>query len=240
MIPKIIHYCWFGRGEMPEMVRQCIASWHHYMPEWKYILWNEENFDIASARLYVRQAYECQKYAFVSDYVRLWALEQYGGLYMDVDFVVYKPFDELMDKFEAFAGIEGSKHNPVMMGVIASKAHGEWVREMLSYYAERQFIMDDGSMDLTPNVTYLTKKMLQNGFAATSAEQEYKDLHIFPSVYFSPRKTTGEYIRSENTYCETRGLNSWAGKGNWKTRILMRLPNKWKIAIINVKRKLFG
>ena len=83
------------------------------MPEWEYKRWDETNFDIATAPLYVRQAYEARTFAFVSDYVRLWALEQYGGLYMDVDFEVYKPFDELMDKYAAFAGYEGSKRQPV-------------------------------------------------------------------------------------------------------------------------------
>ena len=104
MIPKIIHYCWFGRGEMPELVHTCIASWHTHMPDWEYRLWSEDNFDIAAAPQYVREAYEAKKYAFVSDYVRLWALEKEGGLYMDVDFEVYKPFDDLMEQYAAFAG----------------------------------------------------------------------------------------------------------------------------------------
>ena len=81
---------------------------------------------------YVKQAYEARKFAFVSDYVRLWALEQYGGLYMDVDFEVFRPFDDLMDKYPAFAGVEGCKRQAVMMGVIASEPHGAWVRDMLA------------------------------------------------------------------------------------------------------------
>lgn len=83
MIPKIIHYCWFGYGEMPELVQRCMASWHQFMPDWTYTCWNEDNFDIVSAPQYVREAYEARKYAFASDYVRLWALEQYGGVCMD-------------------------------------------------------------------------------------------------------------------------------------------------------------
>lgn len=93
MTPKIIHYCWFGGNPKPELVERCMESWHRCMPsasdresvsegeEWTYMEWNESNFDIASAPLYVRQAYEAKKYTFVSDYVRLWALEQYGGVY---------------------------------------------------------------------------------------------------------------------------------------------------------------
>ena len=150
MIPKIIHYCWFGRGEMPELVKQCIASWHTYMLDWEYRLWTEDNFDMLSAPAYVQEAYAAKKYAFVSDYVRLWALEQEGGLYMDVDFEVYKPFDDLMIQYDAFAGYEGSKKNPVMMGVIATKAHHPWIQEMMQTYKQRSFIKADGSYDMTP------------------------------------------------------------------------------------------
>ena len=122
MIPHIIHYyCWFGGNPLPELEQRCLASWHQYMPDWEYKWWNEETFDVSQAPLYVRQAYEARKYAFVSDYVRLWALEKFGGLYMDVDFMVYHPFDELMTQYAAFAGYEGSKRNPVMQGVIASE-----------------------------------------------------------------------------------------------------------------------
>ena len=87
MIPKKIHYCWFGRGEMPELAKECIASWHKYMPDYEYKLWNEDNFDV-NAVPYTKEAYEVRKFAFVSDYVRLWALEREGGIYMDVDFEV--------------------------------------------------------------------------------------------------------------------------------------------------------
>ena len=129
MIPKIIHYCWFGRGPMPQTALDCIESWHKYMPDWEYKLWNEDNFDV-NCNQYVREAYEARKFAFVSDYVRLVALRDFGGLYMDVDFLVRKPFDDLL-LYKAFAGFEGSKRNPVMMGVIASEPDGKWVKEQL-------------------------------------------------------------------------------------------------------------
>lgn len=238
MIPKIIHYCWFGRGEKPQLVQDCLASWHRYMPDWQYMEWNENNFDIASAPIYVQQAYDTKKYAFVSDYVRLWALERFGGLYMDVDFEVYKSFEDLMEKWSAFAGIEGSKYNPVMMGVCASKPHGVWVTEMLNTYNTRPFILKDGTHDMTPNTAYLSDVMEQNGFVRNGKEQDYKDLHIFTADYFSPRQTTGEFIRTENTYCSTCGLNSWAGEGGWKTKIVNHLPLSWKIKLIKLKRRL--
>ena len=114
MIPKTIHYCWFGKSEMPELAKKCIASWHKYMPEYEYKLWNEDNFDVYSVP-YTKEAYDVKKYAFVSDYVRLYALNKEGGIYLDVDFEVFKSFEDLLH-WDAFAGFEGSKHSPLMMG----------------------------------------------------------------------------------------------------------------------------
>ena len=159
MIPKIIHCCWFGRGEMPELVRNCIESWHKYMPDWEYRLWNEDNFDIAESPLYVRQAYEARQFAFVSDYVRLWALDKFGGVYMDVDFEVYKSFEPLLSN-HAFAGFEGCKRRAVMMGVCASEAHGQWIQEQLESYSDRAFVQEDGTLDMLPNTSFITDNIV--------------------------------------------------------------------------------
>lgn len=239
MIPKIIHYCWFGRGEMPELALKCIESWHKHMPDWEYKFWNEKNFDIASHN-YARQAYEMGKYAFVSDYVRLKVLHDFGGVYLDVDFEVYKPFDNLLN-YRAFAGFEGSKTNPVMMGVIASEPGGRWVKEQLDNYRDRLFIID-GKPDLTTNVRYITDHMTDNGFVPNGKEQEYKDLHIFPVEYFCPKQTTGEYKKTDNTYCEqVNDRSSWAEiSPSWKAKLLSLAPSSVRSHIIKIKRKLFG
>ena len=172
----------------------------------------------------------------MSDYARLWALEQEGGLYLDVDFEVYKPFDNLCH-LNAFAGIEGSKHHPVMMGVCASQPHGQWVTEMLEAYTKRHFLQSNGTPDLTTNVQFITSIMAANGFRQDGTEQDYKDLHIFPVDYFSPRQTTGEYIRSENTYCEHKGLGSWSGnKKGWKRALLKLVGQKNMTRLIKLKR----
>ena len=102
MIPKIIHYCWFGRGPMPELAIRCIESWHKYMPDYEYKLWNEDNFDVNTTP-YTKEAYEARKFAFVSDYARLVALYLEGGIYLDTDVEVFKPFDSLL-AHSAFAG----------------------------------------------------------------------------------------------------------------------------------------
>ena len=252
MIPKIIHYCWFGQAPLPPLAEQCIASWKKHMPEWELKRWDESNFDIASAPLYVRQAYEARKFAFVSDYVRLWALEQYGGLYMDVDFEVYRPFDELMEKYPAFAGYEGSKLQPVMQGVIASEPHGAWVRDMLGTYNDRTFIKEDGSLDLTPNTGYFTDRLESQGFVADGVEKDFTipslsgesanipSLHIFPVHYFCPVLTTGEDVRTEETYCEHKGESSWAVNTGWKAKLLKFFGPKWRTKLIKLKRKVVG
>ena len=271
MIPKIIHYCWFGRGEMPELVKQCIASWHKYMPDWEYRLWDEDSLSqtlkeptpnpslkrrgqtpflnpptkgdedwLEYMPAYVKEAYAAKKYAFVSDYVRLWALEREGGLYMDVDFEVYKSFGDLMDKYDAFAGYEGSKRNPVMMGVIAAKSHHPWIQGMLQTYHQRSFIKAEGIYDMTPNTRYFLNWMQERGFVADGQEKDFMGVHILPVECFCPVLTTGENLQCERTYCEHKGLHSWSGTGGWKDKMLSFLGEKWKTKLIKLKRTLLG
>lgn len=180
----------------------------------------------------------------MSDYVRLWALEQYGGLYMDVDFMVYRPFDELMDKYPAFAGYEGSKRQPVMQGVIASEPHGAWVTDMLRTYDTRMFIKEDGSLDLTPNTGYFTDRLEAQGFVADGKEKDVVVggefyLHVLPVWAFCPVLTTGEDLRNEYTYCEHMGESSWA-QTNWKRRLLSKFSPAFRTKIIKLKRKVLG
>ncbi len=250
-----------GGAPMPELADRCIASWKKYMPEWKIKRWDETNFDIAVAPVYVRQAYAVRHYAFVSDYVRLWALERYGGVYMDVDFEVYRSFDGLLDKYAAFAGYEGSKRKPVMQGVIASEPHGAWVKDMLETYKFREFIKADGSLDLTPNTTYFSDRLEAQGFVADGEEKDvYVNdgmnrvdalnetltlndkifyVHVFPVHYFCPQLTTGESVRNDETYCEHKGKSSWAQYG-WKAKLLAWLSPTMRTKLIKLKRRIFG
>ena len=239
MIPKTIHYCWFGRGEMPQVATDCIASWHKHMPDWEYRLWNEDNFDIG-ARPYTREAYTAGKYAFVSDVARLAALCAEGGIYLDTDVEVFQSFEPLLH-YDAFAGFEGSKHKPIGTCVMASKAGGEWVKEMLALYDGLHFTAPDGTHDLTTNVQRLTAAMAANGLRQDGSEQDYSDLHIFPVDYFSPRHTTGEYIRTANTYCEHKGVASWSGHTDgWKMRLRGLIGQRNMTRLIKLKRKLMG
>ena len=258
MIPKIIHYCWIGGAPLPPLAEKCIASWKKHMPDWEYKCWNEASLTQALSPqkggeecwldympTYVKQAYEARKFAFVSDYVRLWALEQYGGLYMDVDFMVFRPFDDLMDKYPAYAGVEGCKRKAVMQGVIASEPHGAWVTDMLRTYDSRSFIKEDGSLDLTPNTTFFSNRLEFQGYISDGQEKDvYVEselfLHVLPVWAFCPVLTTGENVRNEKTYCEHKGLRSWNTTVTWKDRVLKYVSAKMRIRIINLKRKLFG
>ncbi len=233
MIPKIVHYCWFGKGAMPELAVKCIESWHKFMPDWEYVLWSEDNFDISSYQ-YTQEAYEAKKFAFVSDVVRLEALKKYGGIYFDVDFEVYKPFDDLLQN-DAFAGFEGSKHNPVMMGVLGSVKGGRWVSQQLERYKPRHFIVD-GQLDLTTNVKFITDWMIEHGFIPNGQEQDCANLHVYPVHYFSPRLTTGEYKRTDSTYCEQKSqFSSWA-ELSFKDRLFRLLPIRLRVILIKTKR----
>ena len=237
MMPKIIHYCWFGRNGMPQEALDCIATWHRLMPDWNYHLWNEDNFDV-EAIPYTREAYAVGKYAFVSDVARLKALHNEGGVYLDTDVEVFKSLEPLLEK-KAFAGFEGSKHKPIGTCVMASEARGSWVTEMLEAYNGRHFIKPDGEPDLTTNVQFITAIMAANGFRQDGTEQDYKDLHVFPVDYFSPRHTTGEYILTENTYCEHKGLASWGGHSKgWKGSVLKLIGQQNMTRLIKLKRRL--
>ena len=237
MIPKIIHYCWFGRGEMPELARKCIESWHKFMPDWEYKLWNEDNFDVNS-NSYAKEAYEAQKYAFVTDYVRLYALYTEGGVYMDTDVETLKPYDDLLN-LTAFTSYEGSKYLPPVTGTIASEAGGEWVKEQLDSYTDAHFLKEDGSLDLTTNTWRISRIMKANGFVQDGKYRVYKDLHVFPADFFCPRQTTGEYLLTDNTYCDHHFMGTWDDNKS-SNKLVKIIGQKNMTRLIKLKRKLFG
>ena len=222
---------------MPELALKCIDSWHKYLPTYEYKLWNEDNFDINSNQ-YVKEAYEAGKYAFVTDYVRLFALYTEGGIYMDTDVEVLKPYDNLLN-LSGFIGFDGTKNHPVGTGTIACLADGEWVREQFHAYDEIHFINPDGSYDMTTNPTRITRIMVDNGFANNGKEQVYKDIHVFPTDFFCPRQTTGEFFLTDNTYCDHHFMGSWKDEKNgWKKRLASIIGSKNMTRLIKLKRRL--
>ena len=237
MIPRIIHYCWFGRGEMPELALKCIESWHKCMPNYDYKLWNEDSFDVNSTP-YTKEAYEARKFAFVTDYVRLYALYTEGGIYMDTDVEALKPYDDLLE-LSGFTGYEGSKYLPPVTGTMASEPGGEWVKEQLAAYDGAHFLLPDGSMDLKTNTVRISEIMKKGGFVQNGKKQIYKGMNIFPVEFFCPRQTTGEILITEDTYCDHHFMGSW-GKGKKPSRLKRLIGQKNMTRLIKLKRKLIG
>lgn len=234
MIPKLIHYCWFGKGKMPLIAEKCIASWKKYVPDYELIQWDESNFDL-TANPYVKEAYEAKKFAFVTDYVRLYVLYTYGGIYMDTDVQLLKSIDDLL-AFPAFTGFESEKDVPT--GIMASVKDGLWVKEQLDYYDNRHFLKQDGSMDMTTNTQIISKIMCDNGFVLKNSYQVYKDeLHVFPKDYFSPKERSGIINLSENSYCIHHFNGSWMTKNQKMKKFFFKKIIGPKITAFLIKAK---
>lgn len=208
MIPKIIHYCWFGRKEKPELAQRCIASWKKYCPDYELMEWNEDSFDI-NCNCYVREAYQAGKYAFVTDFVRLYALKTVGGIYMDTDMEVLSPLDMLL-QHRAFSGFEDATN--ISTAIMGSEADHPWICCLLEDYKDRHFLNMDGSMDLTTNVetiTRITKEMyaLKQG---NSLQEVGDNIVLYPQEYFCPKDyITGEIKKTRHTCCIHHFQASW-------------------------------
>ena len=222
---------------MPDLALKCIESWHKHMPNYEYKLWNEDNFDVHSNR-YVEEAYQAHKFAFVTDYVRLYALFTEGGIYMDTDVEVLKPYDDLLN-LSGFTGYEGSKYLPPVTGTLASEAGNLWVKEQLESYVGAHFLKPDGTLDMKTNTVRISEIMKKGGFVQNGEKQVYKDMHIFPVEYFCPRQTTGEILISENTYCDHHFMSSWS-ESTKKSSLISIIGAQNMIRLIKLKRLLFG
>ncbi len=246
---------------MPELALKCIESWKKYLPDYELRLWNEETFDL-DLYPYAREAYDNRKFAFVTDVVRLWALEKFGGVYMDTDVEILRPLTEaipdaslrsqleqqgffsLMD-LPAFTGYEASMANAPVTGLMASAPHGVWVKEQLAHYDGLHFFKEDGTPDLTNNTIPIARIMKEGGFVIDGKYHVYKDdMHVFPVDYFCPLTSTRVLKCTRNTYCIHHFAGSWVEKTRaqlvkaWIFDHILgrRLTN----ALVQIKRKLKG
>lgn len=205
-IPKIIHYCWFGGNSLPELAEKCIASWKKYCPDYEIRRWDETNFDL-NYNDYVREAYEAKKWAFVSDVARLYALVNYGGIYMDTDVEVLKPLDELL-QYEAVSGFESESR--IQTGLMASKKGQKLFVEMLHDYDESHFIRPDGTYDTTTNVTRITNICLKYGLILNNEKQTVNGFTLLPKDYLCPKDSETKEMRiTENTLTIHHFDGSW-------------------------------
>ncbi|WP_307761069.1 glycosyltransferase [Phascolarctobacterium sp.] len=208
MIPKIIHYCWFGGKPLPKEVKCYISTWKKYCPDYEIKEWNESNFDI-NQNQYCREAYEAKKWAFVSDYARLKILYDYGGIYMDTDVEVCKPLDCLLS-YGFWSGFES--YGQIPTGTMASHRDNEILKYLLSYYDVKRFKNKDGSYDSTTNVITITKMVKDKyDIKLNNTFQIFGDNNaIFPFDYFCAKSTEdGKIKKTENTYTIHHFAGSW-------------------------------
>lgn len=209
MIPKKIHYCWFGRGEMPDLAIKCINSWKDYLPDYELVLWNEDNFNVNTYQ-YTKQAYEAKKYAFVSDVVRLYALVNIGGVYMDTDVEVLNSLDSFLHH-DAFSGFENEQMIPT--GIMASKKGFKIFVDCLKEYETASFVKSDGKYDLTTNVQKITNKCKEVGFVGNNTFQVIQGFALYPKTYFCP--LTYGNSRKTDFGKDTYTIHHFAG--SWKS-----------------------
>ena len=201
MIPKYIHYCWFGGKPLPEIAVKCIQSWKKFFPDYKIIEWNEDNFDLNSCD-YCREAYEAKKWAFVSDYARFKILAEYGGIYFDTDVEVIKSFDDILQN-GAFIGRERITNiYPVNAGLgLAAEAGMPILDEVLEDYAHSHFEMKEAGKMLTV-VERVTGIMEKHGLTEQQPSfQSVEGMKVYPPEYFCPYDyNTGNLKITENTH----------------------------------------
>ena len=206
MIPKKIHYCWFGGNPLPELAVKCMASWSKFCPDYEIIAWNEHNFDVTCCD-YVREAAEAKKWAFVSDYARLYALLAYGGVYMDTDVEVTRPLDEFLS-LKAFSGFQTKDTIPT--GIMACEKGFPLFEAFLHDYDNRHFLRSDGSYDTTTNVVRMTNICLKEGLVLNNALQTIRGFTLYPKDWFCAKNhVTGLIELTENTHSIHHFNGSW-------------------------------
>lgn len=199
MIPKTIHYCWFGGNPKSELIERCIRSWKKYCPDYEIIEWNESNFDINCCD-YVKEAYDAKKWAFVSDYARIWVLNKFGGVYLDTDVEITKNIDSFLYDC-AFTGFE-SPELP-FTAIFGSEPNHPFTNAILQSYKNRHFLLDKNKYDMTTNTVTVTKLLVDRySIMLNNTKQRFSDgLVIYPSEYFCPVDYLSNKIRkTKNTH----------------------------------------
>lgn len=209
MIPKTIHYCWFGGSQLPALALKCMKSWERFCPDYEVVRWDESTFDLSAAPIYVRQAYEAKKWAFVSDYARLQVVYEHGGIYLDTDVELVKSPDSLLG-YSAYFGFEDAEHIATGLG-FGAEPHAPILAEMLEDYQHLSFVQEDGSLDLTPCPIRNTEMLMRVGLMCDNSFQVLPgNIAVFPTDYFCPLDYyTGVLKKTENTVSIHRYASSW-------------------------------
>lgn len=210
MIPKIIHYCWFGGNPLPELAQKCIASWKKYCPDYEIIEWNEANYDVSKCA-YMKEAYQAKKWGFVSDYARFDIIHNHGGIYLDTDVEIIRSLDGLLEN-RAFMGFDNE--NYVSPGLIIGGEAGSGEMEcIMRWYETHHFMKESGEIDLTASPAIVTKILDGMGLCKEQSVQLLNgSLTIYPKDYFCPMDYyTGDIAVTDNTYTIHHYSASWLG-----------------------------
>lgn len=232
MIPKTIHYCWFGRNPLPSSAKRCINSWKKYLPEYEIKEWNEDNFYVNSIP-YTRDAYAAKKYAFVSDYARFWVLYHYGGVYFDTDVEVIRPMDDIIER-GAFMGWETANNEGIQKvapGLCLGAPKGLPIyKEILSEFERLSFYLEDGQYNPYTMIPLVTDILLKNGMKNDGSTQSVADITIYATDYFCPMDAlTGKVTKTKNT----RSIH-------WYTMSWLDKKRQRKAKLTRPLRRLFG
>lgn len=226
MIPKVIHYCWFGHCEMPPLAKKCIASWQKFFPDYEIKKWNEDNFNV-NAIPYTKQAYKHKKYAFVSDYARFKILYEHGGIYFDTDVEVIKPMEDIIAK-GAFFGLENEDYFACNPGLgFASEPKFHLSKEMLDLYVGMQFEFASGELNKKTIVEYFSELLLKKGLKSNPGIIEFDGAYIYPPDYFCPKPSEfGKIKITENTRTIHHYAASWIGPKQRFANVMIRIFGK--------------
>lgn len=224
--PKVIHYCWFGGAPLPPLAKKCIASWKRYLPEYEIKEWNEDNFDI-NITPFVREAYDAGKYAFVSDYARLWCVYQHGGVYFDTDVEVIAPMDDILE-CGGYMAYEKHEHTPECRGYVnlglgfASAAGNPILADIMSYYENTHYLLPDGSENKITIVLITTKVLEKYGLSMMGKLVELPHgITVYPWEYFCPIEYPYKKIeKTANTRTIHHYSESWLSV--WERFIIRR------------------
>ncbi|MBQ6819803.1 MAG: mannosyltransferase [Clostridium sp.] len=226
-IPKIIHYCWFGKEEKPKIVQECIESWRNCLNDYKIIEWNEENFPIKEFN-FTTKAYEDNNWIFVSEYCRLYALYNYGGIYLETDMEILKSIDDLLDN-SSFGGLEDGA---VAFGIWGCKKYDKFILEVLKYYNNLNY--EDYKKEFKEDGIKIQLSLIAEYFGYNRNTKNisifYNNVAIYPDEYFYPKNNKNKNYKSlENAYC--RHCNK-----SYKRRLNYILKTKFKKKVLKYIR----
>ncbi len=235
MIPKKIHYCWFGRGEKPKLAQSCIASWRKYCPDYEIIEWNENNFNL-DYNGYTRYCYDNRKWAFLSDFARLVVVAEHGGLYFDTDVELLKSPDELL-QYGAFYGFENDCNVNTGEGFGAEAGHPT-VLAMKQVY-ESIVLNADGSYPVAACPALNTQALIPFGLKLDGTRQNIAGAEILPVEYLNPYDDpTGRLNKTRNTLSVHWYSKSWMSKGTiLRSRLTKPLHRIFGVDVFQKLRK---